>query len=209
MLPMIPRNSLLTPKDILLLPNLITLTRLFVSIYLFFQQSINDFQTPTLVFIIALIGLSDSLDGIVARRFNLVSRLGTILDPVCDRIVFILLIFWLSSIFPSWFFYGVIFREFLVVLGSLNVLTKTKTLSVSNYGKIGTVLIFFSICFFVINAGFESIFFLYFGIISLIFYYFVALEYFYKIYIKKLIMTQYPLKILSSSIKKQSISYHC
>ena len=147
MLPMIPRNSLLTPKDILLLPNLITLTRLFVSIYLFFQQSINDFQTPTLVFIIALIGLSDSLDGIVARRFNLVSRLGTILDPVCDRIVFILLIFWLSSIFPSWFFYGVILREFLVVLGSLNVLTKTKTLSVSNYGKIGTVLIFFSICF--------------------------------------------------------------
>jgi cardiolipin synthase len=182
---MIPRNSLLTPKDILLLPNLITLTRLFVSIYLFFQLSINDFQTPILVSIIALIGLSDSLDGIVARRFNLVSRLGTILDPVCDRIVFILLIFWLSSIFPSWFFYGVIFREFLVVLGSLNVLTKTKTLSVSNYGKIGTVLIFFSICFFVINSGFESIFFLYFGIISLIFYYFVALEYFYKIYIKK------------------------
>ena len=72
----------MTPKDILLLPNLITLTRLFVSIYLFFQQSINDFQTPILVLIIALIGLSDSLDGIVARRFNLVSRLGTILDPV-------------------------------------------------------------------------------------------------------------------------------
>ena len=64
-------------------------------------------------------------------------------------------------------------------------LTKTKTLSVSNYGKIGTVLIFFSICFFVLIAGFESIFFLYFGISSLIFYYFVALEYFYKIYIKK------------------------
>ena len=100
----------MTPKDILLLPNLITLARLFVSIYLFIQLSINDFQTPILVLIIALIGLSDSLDGIVARRFNLVSRLGTILDPVCDRIVFILLIFWLSSIFPSWFFYGVIFR---------------------------------------------------------------------------------------------------
>ena len=163
MLPMIPRNSLLTPKDILLLPNLITLTRLFVSIYLFFQQSINDFQTPTLVFIIALIGLSDSLDGIVARRFNLVSRLGTILDPVCDRIVFILLIFWLSSIFPSWFFYGVILREFLVVLGSLNVLTKTKTLSVSNYGKIGTVLIFFSICFAYWFFGYKIIVFFFFS----------------------------------------------
>ncbi len=175
----------MTPKDIFLLPNLITLTRLFVAIYLFLEKSIDDYQITTLVIIIALIGLSDSLDGIVARKFNLVSRLGTILDPVCDRTVFILLIFWLSSIFPDWFFYGILLREFLVVLGSLNVLTKTKTLSVSNYGKIGTVLIFFSICFFVINIGFESIFFVYFALISLIFYYFVALEYFYKIYIKK------------------------
>ena len=172
-------------RDILLLPNLITLIRFFSAIYLFIYFIPEEFNSFTLIFIIALIGLSDSLDGIVARKFNLVSRLGIILDPVCDRTVFILLIFWLSSIFPDWFFYGILLREFLVVLGSFNVLTKTKTLSVSNYGKIGTVLIFFSICFFVINIGFESIFFVYFALISLIFYYFVALEYFYKIYIKK------------------------
>jgi len=175
----------LIPKDIFLLPNLITLTRLFVAIYLFFQKSINDYQTPSLVIIIALIGLSDSLDGIVARKFNLVSRLGTILDPVCDRIVFILLLFWLSSIFPTWFFYGILLRESVVVLGSLNVLLNTNTLAVSNYGKLGTVFIFFSICFFVINTSFENILFVYFALFSLIFYYFVALEYFYKIYIKK------------------------
>ena len=172
-------------KDLFLLPNLITIGRLFFSIYLFTQHLISDFSISILVLIIALIGISDSIDGIVARRLNQVSRLGTILDPVCDRIVFLLLLFWLTDIFPDWFFYGILIRETLVILGSLNVLTKTKTLKVSNFGKFGTVLIFFSICFFVINTGNENIFVKYFGLISLIVYYFVALEYFYKIFIKK------------------------
>ncbi len=175
----------MTLKDLFLLPNLITLSRLFFSIYLFNQYSIENIRIPLLVTLIAAIGISDSIDGIVARRLNQVSKLGTILDPVCDRIVFLLLLFWLEDIFPIWFFYGILIREILVMIGSLYVLTKTKTIKVSNIGKIGTVLIFFSICFFVINSGNEQTIFLLFGIFSLIFYYFVALEYFYKIFIKK------------------------
>ena len=175
----------MTLKDLFLLPNLITLSRLFVSIYLFNQYSIENIRIPILVTLIAAIGISDSIDGIVARRFNQVSKLGTILDPVCDRIVFLLLLFWLEDIFPIWFFYGILIREILVMIGSLYVLNKTKTIKVSNIGKFGTVLIFFSICFFVINSGNEQLFFLLFGIFSLIFYYFVALEYFYKIFLKK------------------------
>ena len=175
----------MTPKDLFLLPNLITLSRLFVSIYLFNQYSIENIRIPLLVTLIAVIGISDSIDGIVARRLNQVSKLGIILDPVCDRIVFLLLLFWLEDIFPIWFFYGILIREVLVMIGSLYVLTRTKTIKVSNIGKFGTVLIFFSICFFVINTGNEQLFFLLFGLFSLIFYYFVALEYFYKIFIKK------------------------
>ena len=175
----------MTPKDLFLLPNLITLSRLFVSIYLFNQYSIENIRIPLLVTLIAVIGISDSIDGIVARRLNQVSKLGTILDPVCDRIVFLLLLFWLEEIFPIWFFYGILIREILVMIGSLYVLTRTKTIKVSNIGKFGTVLIFFSICFFVINTGNEQLFFLLFGLFSLIFYYFVALEYFYKIFLKK------------------------
>ena len=175
----------MTLKDLFLLPNLITLSRLFVSIYLFNQYLIENIRIPLLVTLIAVIGISDSIDGIVARRLNQVSKLGIILDPVCDRIVFLLLLFWLEDIFPIWFFYGILIREVLVMIGSLYVLKRTKTIKVSNIGKFGTVLIFFSICFFVINSGNEQLFFLIFGLFSLIFYYFVALEYFYKIFLKK------------------------
>ena len=120
-------------KDIFLVPNLITLSRLFVSIYLFLNYSLSDFSTTILVITIALIGISDSIDGIVARKLNQVSKLGTILDPVSDRTVFILLLFWLFEIFPNWFFYGVILREVLVLIGSIYVLFSTKTITVSNY----------------------------------------------------------------------------
>ena len=123
-------------KDIFLVPNLITLSRLFVSIYLFLNYSLSDFSTTILVITIALIGISDSIDGIVARRFNQVSKLGTILDPVSDRTVFILLLFWLVEIFPNWFFYGVILREVLVLIGSIYVLFSTKTITVSNLSLI-------------------------------------------------------------------------
>ena len=69
-------------KDIFLVPNLITLSRLIIVIIIFFQFTPSDFEVVTLILFIAIVGLSDSLDGIVARRFSLVSKLGTILDPV-------------------------------------------------------------------------------------------------------------------------------
>ena len=115
---MIRKVSLLKLKDLFLIPNLITISRLIASLYLFLFFSLSDFTTSMLVFLIAMIGISDSIDGIVARRLNQVSKLGTILDPVCDRTVFILLLFWLFEIFPNWFFYGVIIREILILLGS-------------------------------------------------------------------------------------------
>ena len=168
-------------KDIFLAPNLITITRLIISIILFINFELTDFKPYILIIIISLIGISDALDGFVARRFNLVSKLGTILDPFTDRLVFILLIFWLSEIFPSWFFYGILIREVIVFLGSIYVLTNKKTISVSKYGKFGTVLIFLSVCFFVLNFSYSSFIYHIFGLLSLGFYYFVALEYLYRL----------------------------
>ena len=166
-------------KDIFLPPNLITLFRLIASLYLF--QLFQPFQINTylLVIIIAVIGLSDSLDGIVARKFNMVSELGIILDPFVDRTVFILLVIWLQDIFPNIFFTALIAREVLVLLGGVYVLLSKKPIEVSNKGKLATVLMFITICFYVLETTLVT------GLIDIIafpvmvFYYFVALEYLY------------------------------
>ena len=143
-------------KDIFLLPNLITLFRFFSAIYLFFYYSPQDFNVFILVSIIAIIGLSDSLDGIVARRYNLVSELGVILDPLTDRIVFIILLFWLNIFIPNSLIYAILLREFLVLIGSLYVLIKGLKINVSNKGKFATVLLFINICLFVINSSLSN-----------------------------------------------------
>ena len=128
---------------------------------------------------IAIIGLSDSLDGIVARKFNMVSELGIILDPFVDRTVFILLVIWLQNLFPELFFQTLIAREVLVLLGGIFVLLTKRPIEVSKKGKLATVFMFITICLFVLETTLLT------GLMNLIsfpvmvFYYFVALEYLY------------------------------
>ena len=171
-------------KDIFLLPNLITLLRFFSAIYLFFYYSPQDFKVFILVIIIAIIGLSDSLDGIVARRFNLVSELGVILDPLTDRVVFVILLFWLNIFIPTNLIYAILIREFLVLIGSLYVLIKGLKINVSNKGKFATVLLFINICLFVINSSMSIPFLNQLTIIVIIFYFYVAIEYLYNLIYK-------------------------
>ena len=171
-------------KDILLLPNLITLFRFFSANYLFFYYSPQDFNVFILVSIIAIIGLSDSLDGIVARRYNLVSELGVILDPLTDRIVFIILLFWLNIFIPNSLIYAILLREFLVLIGSLYVLIKGLKINVSNKGKFATVLLFINICLFVINSSLSIPFINQLTVIVIIFYFYVAIEYLYNLIYK-------------------------
>ena len=171
-------------KDIFLLPNLITLFRFFSALGLFFYFSPNSFNTFTLVLIIALIGLSDSLDGIVARKYNLVSKLGIILDPLTDRIVFIILLFWLNIYVPDIILYSVLTRELLVLVGSLYVLITGAKIEVSYKGKLATVLLFVTICLFVINSSLTVPFLSQISVLVIIFYFYVAIEYLYNLIYK-------------------------
>ena len=168
-------------KDIFLLPNLITISRLIITSFMFIYTIPNQFTNNFLIVLIAIIGISDSIDGIIARKFNQVSKLGTILDPVTDRIVFILLIIWLSSFFNNIFLYSLLLREILISVGGIYILIKDKTVKVSNKGKIGTALIFISICLTILNITLKLVFIDYFTYFSLIFYYYVALEYLYNL----------------------------
>ena len=171
-------------KDIILLPNLITLFRFLSAIYLFFNYEPYIFNSYFLIALIAVIGLSDSLDGIVARKFNLVSKLGIILDPLTDRIVFIILLFWLSPLIPINFIYAVLIREFLVLIGSIYVLITGSKINVSKKGKFGTVALFVLICLFVLNTETLVPFLNQLAVIVIIFYFYVAIEYLYNLIYK-------------------------
>jgi len=171
-------------KDIFLAPNIITLSRLIIVIIIFFELAPTDFEVINLILFIAIVGLSDSLDGIVARRFNLVSKLGTILDPFTDRVVFILLLFWIREFIPTYFLIGIIARESLTLFGSLIVLFTKREIKVSKKGKISTVLMFVIICLYVLNTDISVLFINQLAIAILILYFYVAFEYLYNLIYK-------------------------
>jgi len=99
------------------LPNLITLARLLsvpLAIWLIFD---GRYGTAFWVFIGA--GVSDALDGYVAKRFNRRTRLGALLDPAADKALLagVYVSLWLVGQLPFWLVGLVILRDLLIVIG--------------------------------------------------------------------------------------------
>ena len=163
------------------LPNIISLTRLLISISIFLYVDYLNIHYINLIILIAAIGLSDAVDGYLARKYDAVTKFGTLIDPFVDRSVFIILLFWLRPLFSDIFFWGILVRDGLVLIGSLFVISKTKTVNVSNIGKFSTVLLFVTICIHILGLNFSLEYFVIFmSYSSLFLYYYVALEYLYK-----------------------------
>ena len=87
------KNNLLLRKNLknlaLNIPNLLSISRLFLVFPLILFLEIN---RPFYVFIFIIIGgLTDYFDGLIARKFNLKTRLGAILDPLSDKVFYLIL----------------------------------------------------------------------------------------------------------------------
>ena len=112
-----PRSSVLRPE--LNLPNLITLARLFcvpLAIWLIAEER---YGAAFWVFVAA--GVSDALDGYIAKNFDRRTQLGALLDPVADKALLtgVYLSLGLSGILPLWLVVLVLLRDALIVGGFL------------------------------------------------------------------------------------------
>ena len=96
------------------------------------------------VCVLALSGLTDIFDGIVARKFNMVSDFGKFIDPVADKLTQGALILSLSVNFPDiWpLFFIFLIKELTMALLGLIVLEKTDTVNSAQwFGKATTVVL--------------------------------------------------------------------
>jgi len=99
------------------LPNSITILRILIMPVFVWVLLKEDYLLAMILFWAA--GLSDGLDGFVAKRFNLVTRLGTILDPLADKLLMFSAYILLAVLghIPVWLLLSVAFRDFLLLGG--------------------------------------------------------------------------------------------
>lgn len=97
------------------LPNLITIGRLFL-VPLVIVMIVNErWQAAFIVFVAA--GISDAIDGFIAKRFDMTSELGAYLDPVADKALIVSIYITLAMVgaIPTWLVILVVSRDLMIV----------------------------------------------------------------------------------------------
>ncbi len=134
-------------RKILTIPNLLSFFRLLlipVFIWLYVAQQ----QTLWTAGVLLLSGLTDILDGWIARTFHMVSDLGKVLDPVADKLTQIAMLFCLATRFPHMrYLLALLFlKEALNSVMGLLVIRRTgRVFGAAWHGKAATVLLYTTI----------------------------------------------------------------
>ena len=96
------------------LPNLITSIRLIFTIPLIILLETNNTLFAWIIIILG--GITDYLDGYIAKKFELKTKIGAILDPLADKVFIIIPFVWLCKyeIIPFWSLSILLIREFVI-----------------------------------------------------------------------------------------------
>ena len=145
----------------LTIPNLISLIRICL-IPVIAVLYYNNYVWWT-VFVIFISGLSDAVDGKIARKFNQVSAIGKLLDPVADKLTIFALAIVLFLKFKeaqsesmqafAWVFLLFIAKDIIMILGSVVLIALgTRPVAAEIWGKLAT-FVFYAVMVVIIGFG--------------------------------------------------------
>jgi len=97
------------------IPNIITLGRIILVPVIVWAIASNQMEIAFAVFVVA--GVSDAIDGFLAKRFNMESELGALLDPLADKALLVsnLVAFGIWGAVPRWIVILVVSRDIMIV----------------------------------------------------------------------------------------------
>ena len=144
-------NEKFSTKDLFTIPNIICYIRIilipvFCSLYLTAHTK-SEFLIATAVVVFS--SLTDLFDGLIARKFNQVTELGKVLDPVADKLTHAAMAFCLASRYPL--MWGVLvlmaIKEGYMGFMGIKYLKKGKMMNGAMwYGKVCTAVTFVCFC---------------------------------------------------------------
>ena len=127
------------------IPNMLTIVRFilipFIVYYITKEQYILSFIFLTIS------GLTDILDGFIARKFNFITNFGKLVDPLADKLtqIAILATLVILKIIPSWILFIVVLKEAIMIAGASFLYGKELVVSSKWFGKLATVLFYIAI----------------------------------------------------------------
>lgn len=150
-------------KEIFTIPNLLSMFRLllipvYVTIYLKARDNSDYFLAAA---ILAVSCLTDMIDGQIARRFDMISTVGKILDPLADKLTQFALILCLSSKYPILWLIVLLFfvKEMFQLIAGAVFFRKGEMLKGALItGKICTTVLFISLIIMVLMPGLDSVY---------------------------------------------------
>jgi cardiolipin synthase len=163
-------------KKIFNASNFLSFVRLFLIIPAWI--AFNNFDDTFYRYSVAAIGIfaaiTDILDGYLARKLNQITEFGKIIDPIADKVLiaFVVINLFLLNEIPDYYFYLIVGRDVLILLGGVIVSKKLGKVLPSDYlGKATVLAISFVLLMILLNASRESLpyQFLYYTSILLIF----------------------------------------
>ena len=126
-------------------PNILTIIRFilipFIVYYITKEQYILSFIFLTIS------GLTDILDGFIARKFNFITNFGKLVDPLADKLtqIAILATLVIIKIIPAWILFIVVLKEAIMIAGASFLYGKELVVSSKWFGKLATVLFYIAI----------------------------------------------------------------
>lgn len=157
------------------LPNKITLFRIFLIPIIMIVYAIPSWNaTPMfegavsltvanfIILLLIFIGaISDFLDGMLARKYNLITNFGKFLDPIADKLLvvtgFIILVDQYTkngtNLFQWWMLAIIVAREFIVSGVRLIAVENNRVIAASKWGKVKTVIQLVTLIYLFLGAG--------------------------------------------------------
>jgi cardiolipin synthase len=143
---------------ILTVPNVLSVCRLLLVPFFLYFLIVGDYFVALVILVVS--SATDFLDGYIARRFNLVSRLGQLLDPAADRLFIFATLIGLAvqGILPWWLVALIVGRDvLLLVLGIIMANIGYGPLPVHNLGKTATFCLFYALPILVLGEAFPAL----------------------------------------------------
>ncbi len=127
------------------IPNILSISRIVLIIPILNQLKVDTPSSNFIAFWLILVAyLTDFFDGLIARKFNMISNLGKILDPIGDKLLAITIstVLYINKKAPFYFFVLILSRDLIISLGAMYAINvKGKILLPIFAGKLTTAVL--------------------------------------------------------------------